>query len=299
MKKLLLGILVMALYVAVVVPLAEHMRERPVAIKLGYTPDARVVKYVAGDQKNLLAQLNILRVLFYYGTLVEKWRENVIIQPEYFNMFKTLESAIILDPYNVDAYYFAQAAFTWEIGRAQDVNRLLDYGMRYRYWDWSLPFYAGFNAAYFLEDFQTAASYMERAAEITGDSLFTNLAARYHFEAGHSGLGIAFLDSMIEGATEPRLKQVYQLRRDALLAVEAIESALENYRQRFDRSPDDLYELVLHHFLTELPVDPYGGTFYLDDQGRVRSTSAFASGRAGEEGGADLSEEKSQEVPLP
>lgn len=296
MKKLLLIVPVCLLYAAVVVPLAAQMRERPVEVKLGYVPAARVVKLVAGDQKTLLAELNILRVLFYYGALVEKWRDNVVIRPEYYNMFKTLESAIILDPYNMDAYYFAQAAFTWEIGRARDVNRLLDYGMRHRTWDWSLPFYAGFNAAYFLKDYPAAASYMERAAEITGDSLFTKLAARYHYEAGAGELGVAFLDTMIAQATEPRLKHVYQLRKEALLAVEAIEEAIEKFRANLGRDPQQLEELTARGILDDLPADPYGGTFYLDEQGKVRSTSSFAAGRVGDEASDDATTEKSHET---
>ena len=46
-------------------------------------------------------------------------------------MYKTLQTAAKFDPYNSDAYYFAQAAFTWEVGRAKEVNQMLDYGMKH------------------------------------------------------------------------------------------------------------------------------------------------------------------------
>jgi tetratricopeptide (TPR) repeat protein len=274
MKKAVFVLLLVA-YVAVVVPLAAYLRDRPVAIKLGYTPHAGVLKIVAADQRTLMAELSVLKVLFYYGTLVAKWRENVIIRPEYYNMFKTLESAVILDPYNMDAYYFAQAAFTWEIGRARDVNRLLEYGMQHRTWDWTLPFYAGFNAAFFLQEYQQAAGFMEKAAELSGSSHFTNLAARFFYESGRNSLGVMFLERMIENARDEKIKNMYRMRRDALLAVSRIEGALERYRTRFGRSPEQLAELVSSGAIREMPRDPYGGRFFLDDDGKVRSTSAF------------------------
>lgn len=274
MKKV--GFLVLlAVYVSVVVPLGAHLKNRPLVVKLGYTPDAQVLQLVTGDQRTLVAEMLVLKVLFYFGSLVEQWQERVFVRPEHYNMFKTLEAAIKLDPYNMDAYYFAQAAFTWEVGRAREVNRLLQYGMRYRNWDWTLPFYAGFNAAYFLGDYENAARFMQQAAQLSGNSLFINLAARFFYEAGRSHMGVLFLDSMIERARDPKVRHLFQMRKAALLATAAIEQAVAKYRQRFGRLPDDMDDLVAASVLAEIPRDPYGGEFYLDKKGMVRSTSSF------------------------
>lgn len=280
MKKAVWVLLLLA-YVAVVIPLSDHLRQRPVAVKLGYTPDADVMKIVAGDQRTAMAELAVLKVLFYYGTLVGKWQENVLIRPEYYNMFKTAETAVRLDPYNMDAYYFLQAAFTWEIGRAADVNRLLDHGMKYRDWDWQLPYYAGFNAAYFLQDYSKAATYMQKAAELSGNPLFTRLAARFFYEAGRSDLGIVFLDAMIKGTKNPQLKRVYEMRKEALLQAERLSTAVGTYQERFGRQPSRLADLVASGIIKEIPVDPYGGEFYLDEQGKVRTTSKFTLSEEG------------------
>lgn len=269
-------VLLLIAYVLVVIPLSGHLQNRPVEVKLGYTVDADGLRIIAGDQRCALAELTVLKVLFYYGTLVGKWQGNVLIRPEYYNMFKTVETAIRLDPYNMDAYYFLQAAFTWEIGRAADVNRVLDYGMKYRTEDWQLPFYAGFNAAYFLHDYTKAAEYMQKAAELSGNPLFARLASRFFFEAGHSGLGIVFLDSMIQGTKDPQLKKVYEMRKEALLGVEKIHEAVKVFLARFGRMPAKIVDLVSSGVLDKIPADPYGGTFYLDEQGNARATSKFA-----------------------
>lgn len=263
-------------YIVLTVPLAEHLRNRPAVVKLGYMPTAEVLKIVSGDQRYVVAEFTVIKVLFYFGSLVEQWKQNLLIPPEYYNMYKTLETAVRLDPYNMDAYYFAQAAFTWEIGRARDVNAMLDYGMKYRTWDWYLPFFAGFNSAYFLNDYEKAGEYMRKAAEISGSPLFTNLAARYFYEAGRNDFGLVFLDEMIARAKDPKIQAVYQLRKEALLAVRELEAAVETFHARFQRSPRQLSELVVAGILAVLPQDPYGGEFYLDPEGKVRSTSKFA-----------------------
>lgn len=267
-------------YATLVPPFFGSLQGRPSAVKLGPPPNAKILRAASGEFAPLYAECQIVKVLFYFGTLIEELKENVIIQPEFFNMFKTMESSVILDPYNMDAYYFSQAAFTWELGRAADVNSLLDYGMKYRNWDYWLPFYAGFNSAYFLKDYQSAADYMKRAAEISGDPLFTKLAARYFYEAGRADLGMVFLDTMISGAKDDAVKISYQMRKEALSAVKVIEAALKRYQGDFAGSTVSLKTLVLEGYLSRIPDDPYGGNFYIDSAGRVRSTSKFSLKRS-------------------
>lgn len=277
MSRVVIAILLIA-YAAVLVPFTGYLKDRPVVVKLGYTPDADLLKVLTGDQRTLVAEYAVVKVLFYYGTMVERAKGKIALQPEYYNMFKTLETAIQLDPYNMDSYYFAQAAFTWEVGRAGDVNRLLEYGMKYRTWDWSLPFYAAFNDAFFLKNYEGAARNMKKAAQISGDPLFTNLAARYFYEAGRSELGIVFLESMEKGSKDEKIRKVYSVRKEALVAVEYLTKGAAEFQRRNKRPPANLRELVSSGIIPKIPDDPYGGLFYLDHKGAVRSTSKFAFG---------------------
>ncbi|RMH39816.1 MAG: hypothetical protein D6694_10815 [Gammaproteobacteria bacterium] len=279
MKKWLWPVLFLAVYVNLVVPLKSFMDNRPVAVKLGYLPDGKVLRYTVADQKPLVAELAVLKVLFYFGSLVEQWQNQIAIPPEYYNMYRMIESAVRLDPYNMDAYYFAQAAFTWEVGHAEDVNHLLSYGMNYRTWDWYLPFFRGFNAAYFLKDYQSAAEDMKRAAELSGSALFTNLAARYFYEAGHNDLGIAFLRAMVQRERDPKVKKAFSLRLEALEKVKQLQSAVVAYQKKFGRLPGQLGDLVTSGMIDAVPRDPYGGQFYIQPDGKVRSTSSFAESK--------------------
>jgi hypothetical protein len=266
-------------YALLIVPFSSYLKNRPLNIKMGYFPDAKVVRYAAADQRYIVADWAILKVLFYFGSLIEKAKGKDQIYaapPDYPAMFRTLQTALRLEPYNMDAYYFAQAAFTWELGRYKEVNNLLDYGMKYRTWDYQLPFFAGFNAAYFMKDYPKAAEYMKRAAELSGEQLFATLASRYFYEARNTDLAIAFIDVMKNSAKDVNEKRLYEVRRQAMQSVKKLESAAQIYHASYGTYPSRPSELVAEGLIESIPSDPYGGEFYFDQNGVVRSTSKFA-----------------------
>lgn len=271
--------LLMAAYIALLGPLSREMASRQSLVKLGYVPDARIVGMVAVDQKLTVAAFYSMKAIIYYGDMIQQWRSGFRQRPEFDNLLAVLQSSVQLDPYNMDNYYFAQASFTWGVNRASEVNRLLDYGMDFRDWDWLLPYYAGFNAGYFLDDKAAAAQYMRRAAKLTGNPLLTQLTARYLQGAGRTALGVVFLDEMIAGTRDMKIVEQLQVRRQALLATLEIEKAVDRYNQLFDRKPTDLEDLTVAGLLPVVPRDPYGGRFYLDDNSAVHTTSNMVFSR--------------------
>lgn len=283
MLRLLFSV-TLAAYIALLPCLHRSLRTRPVAVKAGYMPRAEILRMTSGEFGTLLADYAVIRTLFYFGTIFDLNQRNITTRPEYAQMYHNLVQALKLDPYNQDIYYFAQATFTWDVGRVRETNKILEYGLQYRDWDWQLPFWLGFNKAYFLKQFDQAAVYFKRAAELSGNDLFTRLAARFYYEAGQEQLGIAFLDTMIKGAGDERIRKLYQKRKDALLAVHSLRKAVSHYQDRFGHKPANLGRLVDAGLLEALPADPYGGTFYLDEAGQVRSTSNFAQNRPAEGG---------------
>ena len=269
-------VVLLCTYLAVIVPFTTAVANRPVAVKLGTLPDARLLKVLSGEHRHLVAQYAVVKVLFYYGTLVEKFKQKIYLTPEYRNMYSTLQTSAILDPWNADIYYFTQAAFTWELNQIKEVNEFLDYGMRYRTWDYQLPFFAGFNAAYFQKDYNAAARYFQKAAEISRDPLMTNLTARYFHEAGQIEMGLRFITFMQRRTNDKSMIELYELRKQALLSALAVQNAAKEYSRRFGAPPGRLSDLVASGLLPSIPKDPYGGEFYLDDKGAVRTTSKFS-----------------------
>jgi len=268
-------LLLLLFYGMIAFSLSLYLQQRPLSIKLGYSPPADAIRLLAGEHKYSIAAMNVIRVLFYYGTFSEEYRNRLDELPDYGRMYETLVQSIKLDPYNMDTYYFAQASFTWELGRIKEVNKILEYGMKYRTDNYQLPFWIGFNSAFFLKDYKTAAKYMRKAAELSASTLFTNLAARYFYEAKQDDLGIIYLDGMIRGAKDEKIRHRFQLRRDALVAVKKLQEVVDLYQVRSGSYPENLKELVKKDLLTSIPVDPYGGSYFLDSSGRVKSSSQF------------------------
>jgi hypothetical protein len=263
-------------YVALIIPFSHYMREKPFVEKLGELPKAEFLQIVSADQKQVVGEALILDVLMYFGGVVAKEKGKVVVPPDYKSMSRLLHASVKLDPYNMDPYYFGQSILVWDVNQIKIADALLDYGMKYRIWDWYLPFFAGFNHAYFLKDYPAAAKYYMRAGELSGNSLFINLAGRYLNESGQNDLALVYLSTMIKGAKNQAVKETLSTRLKALKAVNYINRGRDAYRAATGHLPESIETLVQAGYLRELPKDPYGGTFYLDQDGTVKTTSKFA-----------------------
>jgi hypothetical protein len=264
-------------YGAVIGPFTAYMKQKPVEEKLGYLPSINVLRYVSADHKELMAASLVMKVIMYFGGIAEKQQAKVIVEPpDYQRMSGILHGVVRLDPYNMDAYYFAQSFLTWDAKQYKIANDLMDYGMKYRTWDWMLPFFAGFNSSYFLKDYAAAAKYYQRAGELSGSDLSKLLAGRYMQESGQTDLAIAYLSAMEKGERNQAVKKNYQTRLLAFREVRRIEVARDRYKEARGQIPITVEQLLQAGFLSPAPVDPYGGQFYLEPDGKVATTSKFA-----------------------
>lgn len=261
-------------------PLAQRMTERPFVTQAGLAPHPAVLRLLASDQKELVAAWQVFKVLIYFGTSLEEAHQTTAIRHDFEGMNRLMQTVTRLDPYNMDAYYFAQAVLVWDLGRIDEANALLEYGMQHRTWDHYLPFFAGFNAAYFMKDYDRAARYYQRAGELLHSDLFVRLTSRYLYEAGKTELAITYLKTMRESTENQAIRQTFDTRLAALEAVHTIEQARDRFIAATGKKPVSIDELYATGQLTETVSDPYGGSFSLDDQGQVRTTSKFATGQA-------------------
>lgn len=268
-----------ALYAALIIPFTSYLRAKPVIEQIGYVPQGNVLSFVAADQKLSLASLLMVKVLVYFGSIVELHQKQIPLPPDYPGMSRILHAAVKLDPYNMDCYYFAQAVLVWDVRQIQLANNLLEYGMQYRTWDWYLPFFAGFNYSYFLKENEKAAFYYQKAALLSGHELHVGLAGRFLYESGRTLNAIAFLTAMEKTTRNESVKKNMQVRIQALKGIHSIEAALESYYKSGSTKTPSVEELHRKGFLLKIPVDPYGGKFHIDEAGRVRTTSKLAYGR--------------------
>jgi tetratricopeptide (TPR) repeat protein len=276
LKKIVVLLTFLLLLFSTYVPLTSLRDSRPPEVRLGFFLPAPVVKALSADQYQFISQLISLQCLFYFGTLVDVRRQ----MPDWSSLQRALYTATQLDPYNMDAYYFAQAILPWDAGKPRQAIDLLEYGFAHRKWDWYLPFFLSFDYAFFMKDYPKAAEYLEKAAKLNQRAAwFSTLAARYYYEGGKTALALAYLKELIPTARNEAIKKQLIIRAQALEKILQLEEAITDFRSRFHRAPENLQELIGVGILHHIPEDPYGGTFYLDKQGKVRTTSKLAFGK--------------------
>lgn len=272
---LLLPILV-AGYLTVVFALADYMKSKPFVEKLGYIPSVSTMRVMAADHKEAAGASLMLKVLMYFGGLVDKPGNELQMPVDYPAMSRTIDAALKLDPYNMDGYYFAQAILTWNVGQVSLANRFLEYGMKYRDWDWQLPYFVGFNYAYFLKDYANAAKYYRRAAELSGNDMFISLAGRYMQRSGSTEMAIVYLGNMARNSRDQGVKKSLLIRQAAFIRVLELEKAHDAFVKLRGKPPGALEDLVRAGLLRAIPKDPYGGKFVLESDGSISSTSGFS-----------------------
>jgi hypothetical protein len=233
---------------------------------------AAMIKLLALDYRDLIADLIFSRTMSFYGGKVNRGEK--IDSQTWQLIYQRLDLSSELDPYFVDPYFFSQAQLTWEAGMAKEANALLERGYQYRTEDWVIPFFIGFNHFYFLHNNAQAAVYLMEASKRPGSSpLVGLLAARLGSQSGETEISIAFLRQLeLQTEDEASRKQIHD-RRTALEGLWVLEQGVDRYRQKFGKQPEDLQILVKNGILNQLPIDPYGGTYYIDRKGKVWTTS--------------------------
>ncbi len=266
------------LYLLTIGPFTSYMSNKPIEEKLGSVLSIKLLKPLSADQKELVGASLVFKVMMYYGGVLANAQVGRVISDgtDLQGMSRLLHGAAKLDPYNMDIYYLAQGFLTWDAHQFKVANDLLEYGMTYRDWDWQLPYFAAFNNAYFLKDYKAAAKYYQKAGELNGSDLHIALASRYLQEVGQTELAITYLTGMLKAEKNNSIKLSYETRLNAFYEVLRIENARNKYLKSFGALPASIKVLIEAGFLNSVPIDPYGGSFYLKQDGSVATTSKFA-----------------------
>ncbi len=241
-----------------------------------FTLPADMLRVVSGQFKEVSADVSFLNALTWLGGHRTQPATHRYLPEQYAWVYNTLHNAVALDPYFMDPYYLMNAALIWDRYRPAAVNGLIAKGADARTWDSLLPFYAGFNYYYFLNNADKSVQYLKEASNRSGgNSFYDTLAARIAYKANKTELGIAYLEQQIHQAElEGRLSSLEPLksRLATLQGIHTIELAVAAYRKLFLRPPRSIEELIRLRMLDKMPKDEWGGTYYLDGEGHVLST---------------------------
>lgn len=269
----LLVILVMVHYFSLGKITAEA-KLLPRGEEVAYVLPAPVLKITALEFHGLVSDLLFLRSLVFLGSTYERREEPPVKVWEWKWLYRVLDVSTDLDPYFLDPYYFGNANLTWGGGLITEANTLLEKGILHRSWDFLLPFYKGFNEFYFLGDNEKASESLMEASRRPGASpLYASLAVKLAYKERRTENAILFQEYILDHTKEPELRKEYETRLNALRGLGYLEKALVEYKGRFGRYPRKIEELITKHIITEMPSEPYGGNYYIDQQGQVKTTS--------------------------
>jgi hypothetical protein len=235
---------------------------------------APILKITSLEFRGLASDLLFLKALVFYGSTFER-KERPRITPLEWNWFyHELDAATDLDPYFIDPYLVANSFMTWEGGMIKETNALLEKASRFRDWDWMPPFYIGFNQFYFLHDNAKAAEYLYEASKRPGPSeQLVSIAARLEFKERNTETAIIFLEAILKKTDNEYIKKDFEDRIKMFRIRLFLEKAVAAYKIKYGVIPENLDAVLKKGIIREIPSDPYKGTFSLDRQGRVLSTS--------------------------
>lgn len=243
-----------------------HLKEEKV-----FLPEP-FLKIFAGEFSGIIADFLVINLSSYYGGIIME--KNEAVEREFDYMFKVLKATATLDPYYFDTYYFTQTIIGWDARKPEKAIELLKFGMEKRAKDWLLPYWIGFDYYYFLKNKKLAAHYFKEAASRPGATdLLVSMTAIAGYEGGETEMAILFLEDAIARADDEFKRRKFLTRLDALKKILFLEKAVKVYEAKYRKKPEHLHELVTKNIITKIPQDPYGGEFYIDKEGYIKTTS--------------------------
>jgi len=164
-----------------------------------------------------------------------------------------------LHPPLIDTYYSAQGFLPWLSREGTlSANAIHEEGMKVLPTNWRIPFYAGFNHFYFLNDPEGAAPLLRKSFE-TGNSprLVGHLASMLAARGSDLVVSLVWIKSMLEREQDETIRQRYIKDVDMLERSLAVQAAIRNYYQKHGALPTRL-DALIPDFIAEIPVFAQG-----------------------------------------
>ena len=243
-------------------PARERLEE-----KLIYIPSGRFIKTAALGFEAVLGDILWARAVVYFGG-------HYLTDKDYRWLYHILDATTTLDPKNVLVYRFGGTLLALEEGDVEQSIALLKKGIQNNPdADWRLYFSLGFNYFYFLEDYGSAAKYLEKASKMPGHPPYLpRLVARMYAKAERIDTAIEFLRGTYSQYDDQSVKEVIAQRVNILVAkkqARSLEPIVEEYKKTYGRYPSEAEELIRVGLIKELPIYPDGHYTIDPDTGKV------------------------------
>jgi tetratricopeptide (TPR) repeat protein len=236
--------------------------------ELLYLPNGKHLKAMSLGHASLAADLVYVWAIQYYSDYDRADR---------FRFVEHVFGSVIpdLDPHYVDPYWLGAMILTVEAGDLEAGLRVLDKGFENNPAAWVLPYLAGFEC-YRVHQYERAADYFDRSSRAPGaPALPLRMKAGIVARKGDLRESIRLWDELLRDPRGDAASKGIAERQIRDLTVQAdladLAAAIAAYRERADRLPQAIQDLVRAGLLRAAPVDPDGHPYLYDP----------ATGRAG------------------
>lgn len=194
---------------------------------------------------------------------------------QYDRLSELLDVVANFDPKFEIPYLLGGLVLGGSTPHARKAVRVLERGKGQFPGDWRFPFYIGFTHYFSLGDAAAGGAAMAEAARLPGSPVhLAGLASRMFSEARDPDAALAFLDTIAGQETDAARRAVLEGRRREIVVerdLQAMEKAIERYREKARVGPGKLADLVRAGLLPRIPAEPNGGRYLLGPGGVVRS----------------------------
>jgi tetratricopeptide (TPR) repeat protein len=236
-----------------------------------FIPSGKYLKYATFGYSSLVADLIYLWAIQYYTTYT--------IVDRFQNLEHIFSIIAELDPRYTDPYEIGSLIAFNEAKDLKLALKILDLGLEKNPDQWIFPFEAGHQAQR-AGDFETARKYYEKTSKIPGaPEIAKRLYAAAVFRAMDLKESWETWMEVYKTAKDERTRKIagkhlYQVK--AASDTKLLEEAVGRFKEKYNRLPGGLDELVGHGLLTSLPKDLDGKDYVYDPKtGRIQPPSVW------------------------
>jgi tetratricopeptide (TPR) repeat protein len=249
-------------------------RQQPLSLPAGvstnllYVRSPGFARHAALSFHALAADLYWIRTVQHYGGT----KLSTDVNKQYDILYPLLDLTTSLDPYFDVAYKFGSVFLAEEYpsgaGRPDQAIAILKKGLQAQPDKWELAQELGFVYYWWLADYDDAAMWFNRAADMTkAPDWLRPLAAVTLAQGGNRTSSRTLWTEIARNADADWLRDqaTFRLKQlDAMDGIDFVERIVERYRARTGTLPSSWTDLIRAGFLRGVPPDPAGTPFVLD-----------------------------------
>lgn len=177
------------------------------------------------------------------------------------------------NPAHEDNYYVAAAILPWS-GEVAAAQAILKSASEARPFDWQPAFYYAFNALHFEKNPEDGARWLRTAASHASDEMekiqLQQMAALWADKGESADFAVTLHRAMAKETKHRSFARFLEKRAQRFENIAYLERAVKVFFDAKGVKPSDLNQLLESGVLQELPTDPFGVSYVLDEDGQPR-----------------------------